>query len=363
MARYYDDNLFSNGRKRSAGRIAVPVILLILIALVFVYNLFYNTRPVLQKQSVTITDLPSSLEGFKILHLSDLHGSLFGSMQEQLLSLIDDQNYQAVCVTGDITDKNGNPRALTRLLAGLPDQIPVFFIAGDEDPQPITLSDDGTSFAYAPYIRTLQNAGAIYLDAPIAVEYNNARVWFAPEMLYSLDLEASKASALKRAEELMQTDPNETQAFQLASVQYTLDRFSRLEEAQKTMTSSDIHVALTHVPLSASAMRNLHDSYASSNSIYIDGVSLVLSGHYNAGQWRIPSLGALYVPSSFSLSRTGFIPDVQGLVGMQSMMGVTQYISPGLGASDIYPFPISMGRFLNRPAMTLITLTSKLTVR
>jgi predicted MPP superfamily phosphohydrolase len=46
---------------------------------------------------------------------------------------------------------------------------------------------------------------------------------------------------------------------------------------------------------------------------------------------------------------------------MQSMMGVTQHISPGLGTSSIYPFPMSMMRLFNRPAVTMITLTAKLT--
>ena len=361
MAKRYDDNLFAQDRKGRTGLLIASVVLLILLGMVFIYNLFYNTRPTLHKQSVTINDLPSSLEGFKILHISDLDGQLFGSMQEQLLSAIGSQSYQAVCVTGDITDSKGNPRALVRLMSGLKADIPVLFIAGDEDPQPVVLAEDGVSFAYAPYIRTLQDAGAVYLDAPYAVTHNGATVWFAPEMLYSLDVEASRTAALKRVEELTAEAYSDTQAFHLASARYTLDRFSRLEEAQKTMTASDIYVALTHVPLSSTAMRNLHDSYANGNSIYIDGVSLVLAGHYNAGQWRIPALGALYVPPAFSLSRTGFFPDEHGLTGLQSMMGVTQYVSPGLGASDDYPFPLNMGRFLNRPAVTLITLTNKLT--
>lgn len=361
MARRYQDNLFSQDRRRSAGPLAFILIFATILGIIGLYNLFYNTHPTLLRQSVTINDLPGDLEGFKILHISDIKGKLFGTMQENIHDLIESENYQAVCVTGDITDKNGSPRALVRLMSGLPKGVPVFFIAGDEDPQPVVLSDDGVSYAYAPYIQSLVNAGAVYLDAPVSVSYKNSNVWFAPEMLFSLDVESSKAAAIKRQQELQEDESAQNRAYHLASVRYTLDRFARLEEAQKTMTANDIYVALTHVPLSSTAMRSLHDSYADGHSIYIDGISLVLAGHYNAGQWRIPGLGALYVPDTLSLSSTGFLPEDHGLVGMQSMMGVTQHISPGLGTSNIYPFPMSMMRLFNRPAVTMITLTAKLT--
>ena len=361
MRRRYDDSLFSPRRRSGIAWAITFLVILILLGTLLVYNLFFNTRPVLLRQSVTINDLPSSLEGFKILHISDLGDRQFGTMQEQLLSLIENETYHAVCITGDITDNSGRPKALVRLLSGMKKDLPIFFIAGDEDPQPLTENREGNSFTFAPYIQTLQQAGAIYLDVPVAVEHKGGTVWFSPENLFSLDVESSRTAAEKRVDELMHIERTQADDQHLSSALYTLDRFRRLEEAQKTMDSQDIYIALTHVPLSSTAMRNLHDSYADGQSIYIDGVSLVLAGHYNAGQWRIPAGKALYVPRNLSLQSSGFLPDDKGLVGMQSMMGVTQYISPGLGTSRIYPFPISMGRFLNRPAITLITLTSKLT--
>ncbi|MBR6525206.1 MAG: metallophosphoesterase [Clostridia bacterium] len=361
MSRRYHDSLFSTARQRGVCFGFFFIIILILFALLMVYNLFLNTHPILLRQSVTVNDLPSSLEGFKILHISDLGDKQFGSMQEQLLSLIEKETYHAVCITGDITDKGGHPKALVRLLSGMKKNIPVFFIAGDEDPQPLAQNPEDDAFTLSTYIQTLQQAGAVYLDAPVAVEHNGGTVWFAPENLYTLDVESSKAAAEKRVTELLSIDRTETEQLHLQSSLYTLDRFRRLEEAQKTMDNRDIYIALTHVPLSYTAMRNLHDSYSDGQSIYIDGVSLVLAGHYNAGQWRVPSRGALYVPQTLSLQSAGFFPDDKGLVGIQSMMGITQYISPGLNTSRIYPFPLSLGRFLNRPAITLITLTSKLT--
>lgn len=357
---YREDSLFAPERKRSAAPIFVLILILVLIGGCVIYNLAFNTRPTLIRQSVTINDLPGGLEGFKILHISDLDGRLFGTGQENLLSAIGKEKYHAVCITGDFTNKQGNPKALIRLLNALSPDVPVFFIAGDEDPQTISAASDGT-FTYSNYIRMLSDYGAIFLDAPQPVQRNSCTVWFSPEMFYTLDLQASKATAQKRTEELLQEEPSETRNTHLASTHYSLDRFSRMEEAMRSMTPGDIHIALSHVPLTNEGLRNLHDSYADGQSIYIDGVSLVLAGHYNAGQWRLPGSGALYVPSSSTLAHTGFFPSENGLVGVQSMMGITQYISPGLGTSRIYPFPISTCRLFNRPAVTLITLTSKLT--
>lgn len=362
MPRHYrGDNLFSDDQRKSALPLVLLILFIFLFGALFTYNLILNTRARLIRQSVTVANLPSGLEDFKILHISDLDGKLFGTSQENIISAIKNEKYHAVCITGDVTDKNGSPKALVRLINQLPDNIPVFFIIGDEDPTPYQLSEDGTAFVYAQYIQTIQETGAIYLDAPQMITRNNCNIWFSPEMFYSLDIESSKATAEKRATELLTEESSDMRNMHLASALYSLDRFSRLEAAQKDMTTSDIHIALTHVPLSTEGLRNLHDSYVGGQSIYVDGVTLVLSGHYNAGQWRLPGGGALYVPTTLSgLKSTGFFAKDNGLVGMQSMMGVSQYISPGLGTSNVYPFPIRHFRLFNQPAVTLLTLTTKL---
>lgn len=59
-------------------------------------------------------------------------------------------------------------------------------------------------------------------------------------------------------------------------------------------------------------------------------VSLILAGHYCAGQWRIPQVGALYCPAF------GWFPEDSLIVGLNYLSGIPQYISPGLGASPYY---------------------------
>ena len=53
----------------------------------------------------------------------------------------------------------------------------------------------------------------------------------------------------------------------------------------------------------------------------------------------------------------GWFPDDDGLVGMQRINSLNQYISPGLGAPAAQPLP---GRFFNQPAVTLLKFTARL---
>ena len=79
---------------------------------------------------------------------------------------------------------------------------------------------------------------------------------------------------------------------------------------------------------------------------------LILAGHYNGGQWRIPFFRAVYVPE------LGWFPEDSLVRGISYPGGIPQYISPGLGASGAYPVRF---RMFNTPAVTVLTLTTKLT--
>ena len=81
----------------------------------------------------------------------------------------------------------------------------------------------------------------------------------------------------------------------------------------------------------------------------------MLAGHYNGGQIRIPFVGALKAPTSSGFPRGGWLPDDKQIVGLSTIQGITQYISPGLGVSRAYPLPI---RLFNTPTVTVLTLTS-----
>jgi len=107
-------------------------------------------------------------------------------------------------------------------------------------------------------------------------------------------------------------------------------------------------------------MENLNEWTASDNESYVRSVSLVLAGHYVGGQWRLPWFGALRAPVSSGLGNAGgWLPEDEKVMGLSSFLGIPQYISPGLGTSRAIDLPGI--RLFNTPAVTVLTLTGKLT--
>ncbi len=356
----YSGSLFTPPKKHSPLPLILLMVLILLILSISVPNLLLNTHVITESASITIPSLPSSMEGFRIVVLSDLHGAFFGPNQQFLLEEISRQKYNVICVVGDICDNNGNPRALVRLLGQLPENTTVFFIPGDEDPNPLRSEPDASVDAREDYILQLESAGAVYLDAPQRVTIGKHTVWFSPESIFTLDLPNAETTAQRRLQELYKEPFSPQNEAWIRATEYQLDRLSRIREAQRVMTADDIQVALTHVPLSETSLRELHDAYKDGQSIYISSVSLVIAGHYNAGQWRLPGGGALWVPEGFSLRNTGFFPSDVGLTGIQTVLGITQYISSGLGASRLYPGLMGSFRLFNQPRISILTLTRKL---
>lgn len=117
-----------------------PVLLaeLFVIALVLVLLMLFlqSSNLVVDEQQVTIVGLPSDLEGYRILHLSDLAGKRFGDAQSTLLRELNTLDYDAVFLTGDMVGTSGDPEPLYELLEGFSSSTPVYFISGDSDPGP-----------------------------------------------------------------------------------------------------------------------------------------------------------------------------------------------------------------------------------
>jgi hypothetical protein len=78
---------------------------------------------------------------------------------------------------------------------------------------------------------------------------------------------------------------------------------------------------------------------------------LILAGHYNGGQWRLPLVGPVYVPE------LGWFPEDNQVQGLSYLEGIPQYVSPGLGSDPHYEY--QPGRVFNPPVMTRIVLTRR----
>ena len=353
------DPLFDEGRRKHPFLGFLFLLLIVLIVTVTVLNTINNSRVNLLNVSVTSPALPSALEGFRILHISDLHGLYFGPHQEQLQAAIASARYDIVCVTGDITGQDGDMGAFLELMNLFRDKATVYFIPGDEDPAPLLAVPHGNSTAKADYILAAENAGAVYLDAPVKITRGSATLWLSPEWIYTLDADASETVYQARLAELQAQDASPERDAALTAVEYQIDQLNRIRQARRETLDTDMHIALTHHPLTDSALESLREWMASENSSHIHAVTLLLAGHYVAGQWRLPGVGAVRAPESSGLGNNGWFPEDSKITGLSTTHGISQYISPGLGVSSAIGLPPI--RIFNTPAVTVIKLTSKLT--
>lgn len=248
-------------------------VLAVLVFLGLVYSIFIEPRWLrLSRVQISISALDPILEGYTILHLSDLHQERFGSCQKRLLALICREDYDLAVITGDFLSSY-SPYDFTpvaELLAGI--KKPVYSVYGNHDYQERDrlakdLSDHGVVVlenAWCPVSKALQIAGVS--DPSFSRRH--------PETPHKTDL-------------------------------------------KKTMTGLDPKVftlLLSHSPeiLPAAVKAS---------------IPLILCGHTHGGQVKIPLLGALTTASNKL-----FDPYVQGLY----RQGETYlYINRGLGTSGL----------------------------
>lgn len=351
-------NLFTPPKRRRWGCIVLPALLLLLVLSGIFLNYTMTRYPVRRADKATVLGLPRGLEGMRVLHLSDLHANVYGDNQQRLMDLVRHDNYRAVCMTGDMVGKSGNVQPLLQVLSAIPSDVPVFLIAGDEDPPPVLETPQQEASPLNAWVRAAQQAGAIYLDSPYKMEVGKDIIWFCPANLLTADLTAAQFAMQERLKEVQAMPEGADRDARLLAVQYRLDVLERTTLAKREMLPQHTYIALSHTPLGEEAVSLIHHSQDGKVVMnnFPGTLSLILSGHLNNGQVRLPLLGALYAPPSEKWPG-GFLPPDRDITGLSSARGVVQYISPGLGTSRLYPWWASF-RFLNPPAITVLTLTA-----
>ena len=340
-----------------------PVFLVVIVLLLAIMVLMQGNSLSVEEQNVTMVGLPEDLEGYRILLLSDLNGRRFGDEQATILREIGTLDYDAVFIVGDMVGSGGDPEPFYELLEGLPSSRPVYFIAGDSDPQPVldtTRDITGTveQMVLADWILGAIERGATYVDAPVELNAGDASIWISPADM--LNLNASELVDTCE-EQMMQEQEGTVLGLQsdhdtLPSTTYRYERAQRLLSAVNSMAATDMHISLAHEApsddfLAASATHN------SSEEKYLTQPSLVLAGHYCGGVWRLPLVGAFYIPSS-TADRHGWFPAQEDVQGLSTAGGTQLYITAGLSTTG--SAPLMFFRFLNRPQISIIELTATL---
>ena len=333
--------------------------LLVALGILFVliiYVYYDNNSIAIDEQTVNISGLDSNLVGFRALVISDLNGVMFGDGQAVLVNSLKSVKFDVALLVGDMVGKGGDSAAFLELVRQIGPK-KVYFIAGDCDPEPVlSVPRDivGTldEMVLDDWIISAQKLEATYVDSPTAVSKNGGTVWITPVSMMNVNtsslLKTTQDQVLQETEGMLSGLASDYDSLPVTSY-----REKNAREAYDTvaqMKASDLHICLAHEPPCDSAV------LASASHLFDDGKYLmmpdiIVAGHYCAGVWRVPLLGAVYVQSNV-LPRYGWFPDNTRVRGIYSMDDVKVYVTRGLSVNGALPMSF---RLFNKPGISLIT--------
>ncbi len=340
-----------------------PLILLVAVILLASGVMLNNSNLTVTEQTVTVVGLPEELEGFRIVVMSDMNGRRFGDSQNMLLRTLNNMKYDAIFCLGDMVGNSGDPEPFWEFLDGLRNPEKVYFICGDSDPGPFVDEVRGTEgmlsqLVLEDWILGAIDRGAHYVGAPISVKIRNATLWISPATMLNLET----ISTLKAWQQ--QTEQEEDGVVSgisgdFATLPITTYRnrlIQTLYDAQRTMSKSDIHISLAHEPPSDEYIYT-SEEHDSAEERFLTPPELILAGHFCGGVWRLPGIGAFYVPDD-TMDRDGWFPNQEKVAGLHTVGSTQVYITRGMstnGAVRLLPF-----RLFNAPEISVLTLTSTL---
>lgn len=204
--------------------------------------------------------LAKSFHNFRIAHLSDLHGSLHGPGNSDLIHQIYKEHPDIVVMTGDMADDSKH--AVTRakhLCLRLRKHYPVYYVVGNHEQ---TLPDD----IRKSYLSELKSAGVVVLDNNFCEINRTANGQTDQIRLYGL------VTPMVYYKDIF----GEYQRGAHFSARDTRDALGHLDPAY-------YNILLAHNPLYFPSYRDW-------------GADLTLSGHIHGGIIQIPKLGGLFSP-------------------------------------------------------------------
>ncbi len=211
----------------------------------------------LTSRSFEITDksIPAAFDGFRVVHISDLHNALFGKENEKLLEKIKAEEPDIIAVTGDIIDSRRTDTAVAIDFIEKALKIAdVYYVTGNHEyrsPQGKELVED------------IERLGATVLkNESLELKKGGSKI-----TICGIEDPYFYGGYMSDEEEYVTA--------------YTLDGI----EKTKNFT-----LLLSHRP----EFFNLYCEY---------GFDLVLSGHAHGGQVRLPFVGGVVAPNQ------GFFPE------------------------------------------------------
>lgn len=121
------------GRRSRLRKFVLAILILAVILCAAVYD--SANRIVTEEFAIGNSTLPTGFEGFRIVHLSDLHAHSFGEGNEKLIAAVKDARPDIICVTGDLVDgpREEQEGYVVELMTALTAIAPVYFVSGNHE--------------------------------------------------------------------------------------------------------------------------------------------------------------------------------------------------------------------------------------
>lgn len=255
------------------NRKAIKIIFIFVIAVIAVIYLYWgNTKIGVTNITVTSENIPNEFNGFKIVHISDLHNAEFGDGQKDLIDKIEAQDADIIVITGDMIDsRRTDVDKAVELITGLGNKIPVYYVTGNHESRVREYNELES--------KLIENGVTVLKNESVKIEKDGSFI-----NIIGVD------------------DPS----FGMSAN----DIFHTVSE----LKTDGYDVLLSHRP-------ELFETYCES------GAELVLCGHAHGGQVRIPFAGGLVAPNQ------GLFPEYTA--GSYKSGSTEMIVSRGLGNSII----------------------------
>lgn len=278
------------------GIIVNIIVIVDIIGLFLLYAYFANRKIVRTDITLSCSYLPEQFNGYKVAHISDLHNTVFGNDNENLLKVISDSKPDAIFITGDLIDsRRTNIGIAMNFVTSALKIAPVYYVPGNHESR---ISQ------YHILRDRMYSLGVIVLDnRKMEVRKNGGSIEILGVEDTSFRLRANN---------------------NLSSSEVMDAAIKRLHVDEDKFT-----ILLSHRP-------ELFKVYSRNE------LDLVFCGHAHGGQIRLPFIGGLYAPQQ------GIFPKYTA--GAYKMGKTVMVVSRGLGNS-LFPF-----RIHNKPEVVAVQL-------
>lgn len=272
------------------------IIIVLLLAVAFTAYCLWADKAISEREFYIKNEkIPSDFDGYRIVHISDLHNTLFGDGNKKLIDKIREEKPDIIAVTGDIVDSRRTDTAVALdFIKSALEIAPVYYVSGNHEfriPQGKELIED------------IKKLGAAVLEnESLSLERGKDKI-----TLYGIDDPYFYGGYM-----------TDEEGFVVAKV------LDGLVEADS------FRLLLSHRP----EFFDLYEEY---------GFDLVLSGHAHGGQFRFPFVGGFIAPGQ------GLFPEYDS--GLYEKNATSMIVSRGLGNSII---PL---RLFNRPEIITVVLS------